>query len=473
MAYMGPMACPQDDERQRHTDRVGAALTTEFAEMSPAGEDEPIELADLESSSPADAGKRHELTGGAGVIHYAAQDGHLDVLEALLRDGADANAATKLKGWCPLHFAAYKGRLDVAELLVRHDASVHLPSSSGLSPLHLALHGHHWGVAQLLVAHACEQARKNPRWVRSHEYGRCCMRCTTIFGLFCSKHHCRYCGSAVCASCSSGRLPLGRWLAHSKPHSVQRTPSVEPLRVCDGCLAAVPELKPTVEVGLPGDAAQLLWLADGAPAPHTKLCKRCNHNTQTVVLRNPSPTRTVAFRFVAARLAHLYGVMPRQGWIDPDSSVQIEICLRDKPRQSEAGGSGRSAKGKTKDEEVMAATSRRQSQDQTKTQSQKQQYPQQPDRFILEAAWKDQAAWKDPAVHNDGLGPRAWWQAAADKAIIGGDELFECELVSEVVAVDESDVAEKLKSTMDAAASKGGNLDLSMMPPPQVAYGEL
>ena len=40
-----------------------------------------------------------------------------------------------------------------------------------------------------------------------------------------------------------------------------------------------------------------------------------------------------------------------------------------------------------------------------------------------------------------------------------------------MVAVGESDVAERLKATMDAAASKGGNLDLSM--PPQVAYGEL
>ena len=46
------------------------------------------------------------------------------MLEALLHDGADANAATKLKGWSPLHFAAYKGRLDVAALLTRMVGSI-------------------------------------------------------------------------------------------------------------------------------------------------------------------------------------------------------------------------------------------------------------------------------------------------------------------------------------------------------------
>ena len=49
------------------------------------------------------------------------------------------------------------------------------------------------------------------------------------------KHHCRYCGWAVCDDCSKQRLFLDRWLEPDKPHAVCYTRSTEPLRVCNGC----------------------------------------------------------------------------------------------------------------------------------------------------------------------------------------------------------------------------------------------
>ena len=193
---------------------------SEFTELSSAGPADPIELVDLSPS--AHTARLRRLTGGAGAIHYAAQDGHLDVLDALLSENSVyVNAQTRTKAWAALHFAAHQGRLDAVQLLLKRGASVYLASAHGRTPLHLALQGDHRDVAQALLDHACAEARRSPRWVRSFEYGRCCMRCTAQFGWFCSKHHCRACGCAVCASCSGGRLFLDRWLSHTKPHELQ------------------------------------------------------------------------------------------------------------------------------------------------------------------------------------------------------------------------------------------------------------
>ena len=103
---------------------------TEFTEMSTAGEG--IELAEMGPLMSAELVERarHELSCGANVLHYAAHDGHLEVLRDLLKkEGASVNEATKLKGWAPLHFAAYKARADVVELLLQHDANAGQVSS--------------------------------------------------------------------------------------------------------------------------------------------------------------------------------------------------------------------------------------------------------------------------------------------------------------------------------------------------------
>eukprot|EP01043_Picozoa_sp_COSAG02_P013932 COSAG02_NODE_565_length_20246_cov_13.930163_7_plen_2401_part_00 len=80
-----------------------------------------------------------------------------------------------------------------------------------------------------------ELARANPRWIRSAESSTC-MLCKSNFGrLSSSKHHCRYCGLAVCRSCSKGTAILHRWLDAEKPHEVRWETSKVALRVCDGC----------------------------------------------------------------------------------------------------------------------------------------------------------------------------------------------------------------------------------------------
>jgi len=80
------------------------------------------------------------------------------------------------------------------------------------------------------------EARRQPLWIPDAD-APACMLCDADFVKFplSNRHHCRYCGFAVCGSCSAETAVLDRWLADDKPHGLQIRRSAEPLRVCDAC----------------------------------------------------------------------------------------------------------------------------------------------------------------------------------------------------------------------------------------------
>lgn len=171
----------------------------------------------------------------AEMIHYAAQDGLVDVVASQIDAGIDPDLATAARGWTPLHYASYNGRSAVVELLLERNATLECRSLSNRTPLMLARLGNHDKVVTQLADTVCRSARSNPRWVRSWE-ATSCMRCTMPFSFFVPKHHCRRCGCSVCGSCSAGTLVLDQWLAPIKPHELRKSISETPQRVCDGCL---------------------------------------------------------------------------------------------------------------------------------------------------------------------------------------------------------------------------------------------
>ena len=57
------------------------------------------------------------MNSGATPLYVAAQNGHLDIVKALLEAGADRNQAMN-SGATPLFIAAEKGHLDVVEMLL-------------------------------------------------------------------------------------------------------------------------------------------------------------------------------------------------------------------------------------------------------------------------------------------------------------------------------------------------------------------
>ena len=92
------------------------------------------------------------VNSGTTPLHYAARNGHLDVVQTLAKGGADVNARD-CKGWTPLHYACFRGFADVAELLITSgaDVSAHTEDESRYTPLHFACYSGYSQVIFLLV----------------------------------------------------------------------------------------------------------------------------------------------------------------------------------------------------------------------------------------------------------------------------------------------------------------------------------
>uniref|UniRef100_A0A8B9JEY0 Espin like b n=1 Tax=Astyanax mexicanus TaxID=7994 RepID=A0A8B9JEY0_ASTMX len=79
---------------------------------------------------------------GALPVHYAAASGHLTCLQLLMITGAT-----------PLYLACQEGHLHVVEYLVKDcGADVHIRAQDGMSPLHAAAHMGHYGLVVWLAS---------------------------------------------------------------------------------------------------------------------------------------------------------------------------------------------------------------------------------------------------------------------------------------------------------------------------------
>jgi len=77
--------------------------------------------------------------GGMTALLFAARQGHLDAVRALLDAGADVNKPSQSEKTSPLLMAVINGHYDVAKLLLDHGANPNLAAASGLTPLYAAV----------------------------------------------------------------------------------------------------------------------------------------------------------------------------------------------------------------------------------------------------------------------------------------------------------------------------------------------
>jgi ankyrin repeat protein len=88
---------------------------------------------------------------GCTALHYAAENGCREIVEALLAAGADVNAANRF-AHSPLHNAAREGRAEIVQLLLRHGADTRGHEQQDGSPLNWAIREKRVEVVKLLLA---------------------------------------------------------------------------------------------------------------------------------------------------------------------------------------------------------------------------------------------------------------------------------------------------------------------------------
>jgi ankyrin repeat protein len=84
----------------------------------------------------------------------AVKRGDAALVDALLDADATLITARDKDGSTPLHCAAWKGYPEIVELLIKRGADIHLENQNdhwGGTPLHCAAHGNQKAVAELLI----------------------------------------------------------------------------------------------------------------------------------------------------------------------------------------------------------------------------------------------------------------------------------------------------------------------------------
>uniref|UniRef100_A0A8B9CZY5 Uncharacterized protein n=1 Tax=Anser brachyrhynchus TaxID=132585 RepID=A0A8B9CZY5_9AVES len=89
------------------------------------------------------------------LLHVAATNGHLAIMEYLISKGAKPDVKDK-KGRTPLHRAAEKGHGDAVKVLLRCGASMYSLDKEGKMPLHVAAQNSHGHILKVLLR---EEAR--------------------------------------------------------------------------------------------------------------------------------------------------------------------------------------------------------------------------------------------------------------------------------------------------------------------------
>lgn len=95
---------------------------------------------------------------GEDPLLQAAYNGRLDVVKLLVRAGVDINRS---KGWTPLGYATYQGHEEVADYLLDQGADVDVALHNGTTPLMLAARNGHLGLVKLLLEYKADTTLRN------------------------------------------------------------------------------------------------------------------------------------------------------------------------------------------------------------------------------------------------------------------------------------------------------------------------
>ncbi|BGP01436.1 Target of rapamycin complex 2 subunit avo2 [Rhodotorula toruloides] len=107
---------------------------------------------------------------GETVLHIAAANGFVDILELYLSRFAFVLDWVNSRGMTPLHAAALKGQVETAQMLLDYGADINAPDLNGNTPLHYACAWGHLPVMNLLIDFDCDEEPRNNEGFSPAEY---------------------------------------------------------------------------------------------------------------------------------------------------------------------------------------------------------------------------------------------------------------------------------------------------------------
>jgi cytohesin len=132
----------------------------ESQQSPPSPETKPVEpVAEVAQPEPPTA-KAPDIS-----IHEAAgafvRKGNIEAVKQHLAAGTDVNAKGDVVGWTPLAWVAYEGHKEIVELLIENGADVNANDDIGGTPLYRAARKGHKEIAELLIAAGTDVNAKN------------------------------------------------------------------------------------------------------------------------------------------------------------------------------------------------------------------------------------------------------------------------------------------------------------------------
>ena len=99
---------------------------------------------------------QHSARRGGTCLHVAAVFSYKEIAELLIAEGVDVNAKDD-EGDTALNLAAGEGgSLEIVKLLIAKGVNVNMKNGNGLNPLHYAVYGGHKEIAELLIAESAD-----------------------------------------------------------------------------------------------------------------------------------------------------------------------------------------------------------------------------------------------------------------------------------------------------------------------------